>query len=84
MHAGISASAIGIPVVGMIWGEKIEMFSRIANVRQYYFDETELNPESMAELLSSGKVEPLRESDVKQLKEKTKEYLYSFLDGLSS
>lgn len=83
MHAGISASAIGIPVVGMIWGEKIEMFSKIANVRKYYFDESELDAKNMAELLSGGKVLPLREKDVQQLKESTKEYLYAFLDGLS-
>lgn len=83
MHAGISASAIGIPVVGMIWGEKIEMFSKIANVRKYYFDESELDAKNMAELLSGGKVLPLREKDVQQLKESTKEYLFAFLDGLS-
>src|SRR5690554_5689261 len=51
MHAGIVAYALDIPKVGLIWSEKIDFLARILGERDAYFDEDELAPKKIAQLL---------------------------------
>jgi polysaccharide pyruvyl transferase WcaK-like protein len=52
MHAGITAYSLGVPLVGLIWSEKIEHFSSNAGLRHVFFDQGELEAQKVAALLT--------------------------------
>ena len=82
MHAGITAYAIDVPVVGLIWGEKLQFLTSITGLRDRYFDESELDARKIAALLVSNE---LPEPDVARradLRESTRHYLTGFLDKI--
>lgn len=82
MHAGIAASALGIPVVGLIWSNKIEMFAEIFGLRNNYFAEYELDAHRIATRLSSRTVSPIETAKVEFLRKRTLEYLTGFVSSL--
>jgi len=82
MHAGIVATALGVPVIGLIWSEKIEMFSKIVGIRHNYFDETEMNPVLIAERLSKRLVATPNNTEIEILKRANVKHLHKFLDSL--
>lgn len=82
MHAGIVATALDMPVLGLIWSNKIELFSEITGIRSNYFDESELNATTIAQKLSDRSVTPVDEQSIAILKSKTTDHLATFIDGL--
>lgn len=82
MHAGITAYAIDVPVVGMIWGEKLQFLTKLTGLRDRYFDETELDAQKIAAMLVKNDMpepDPERRSE---LRNRTQRHLASFVDGL--
>lgn len=80
MHAGIVAYALDIPLLGLIWGEKIDFFAKITGIRENYFNENEMDSEKIVDMLVSKKVKRANIKIKKELKNKTYEYLEYFLN----
>ncbi len=83
MHAGIVSYALDVPVVGLIWGEKIDFFTKIVGIRNNYFNEDELDFMKIADLLTENNLEKPSIKKRDELKKKTLKYLGKFLDGIS-
>ncbi|WP_166997900.1 polysaccharide pyruvyl transferase family protein [Paramicrobacterium fandaimingii] len=82
MHAGITAYAIDVPVVGLIWGEKLQFLTQITGLRDRYFDENELDYEKIARLLVNN---DLPEPDLErrsELRNRTQRRLAEFMDSV--
>ncbi|GAA5039094.1 polysaccharide pyruvyl transferase family protein [Microbacterium fluvii] len=82
MHAGITAYAIDVPVVGLIWGEKLAFLTEITGLRDRYFDEHELDFVEIARLLVSN---DLPEPDLgrrAELRERTRRRLVEFVESI--
>lgn len=79
MHACISAYALDIPVVGLIWNGKLTRFAELTHQRYMFFEEAELNVEKMlARLLQSTKSH--YDVDVRQdLKDRTEREIALFV-----
>lgn len=84
MHAGIVSYALDIPVVGLIWGEKIDFFTKIVGIRKNYFNEDEMDYMKIADLLDGNKLNKPDTKKRDELKRKTLKYLGMFMDDLSS
>jgi polysaccharide pyruvyl transferase WcaK-like protein len=82
MHAGIVSTALEVPTLGLIWSDKIELFTNIFGIRNDYFNEHELNPALIADRLAKRSVTKPDHKQVTELKQKTARYLYEFLDSV--
>ncbi len=82
MHASISAYALDIPVVGLIWNEKLTRFAELTQQRQMFFNEGELNAEVMCtRLLDTASSEI--DDDIRQdLKRRTQDSIDTFIKSL--
>lgn len=82
MHAGITAYAIDVPVVGLIWGEKLQFLTEITGLRDRYFDETELDYKKIVSMLVRNDMpEPDKELRT-ELRNRTQRHLADFVDGI--
>jgi len=81
MHACISAYALDIPVVGLIWNEKLTRFAESTHQRHMFFQEDELNVGAMCmRLLNSSNF--AYDDDVRQeLKTQTQIEIGRFLQS---
>ncbi|WP_293696163.1 polysaccharide pyruvyl transferase family protein [uncultured Agrococcus sp.] len=80
MHAGITAYALDVPVVGLIWGEKLQFLTKITGLRDRYFDEHELDFKKIAGLLVNN---DLPDPDLErrtELRNRTQRQLSNFVD----
>ena len=82
MHAGITAYALNVPVVGLIWGEKLQFLTRITGLRDRYFDEHELDPQRIARLLVSDDLPEPDYARRDELRERTRRHLVAFVESL--
>jgi polysaccharide pyruvyl transferase WcaK-like protein len=82
MHAGIVATALGLPTIGLIWAEKIDLFTKTVGIRKNYFDEAEMNPVLIAERLAMRKVTEPDKAEIEKLKKANVQHLHKFLDSL--
>ena len=82
MHAGITAYAIDVPVVGLIWGEKLQFLTEITGLRDRYFTEHELDFAKIARMLVSN---DLPQPDLErrtELRERTRRRLAAFVESV--
>ena len=82
MHAGITAYAIDVPVVGLIWGEKLQFLTEITGLRDRYFTEHELDFTKIARMLVSN---DLPQPDLQrrtELRERTRRRLAAFVESV--
>jgi polysaccharide pyruvyl transferase WcaK-like protein len=82
MHAGITAYAIDVPVVGLIWGEKLQFLTEITGLRDRYFTEHELDFAKIARMLVSN---DLPQPDLErrtELRERTRRWLAAFVESV--
>jgi polysaccharide pyruvyl transferase WcaK-like protein len=82
MHAGIVSTALEVPTLGLIWSDKIELFTNIAGIRNNYFNENELDPALIANRLARKDVTKPDHKQLTELKQKTAQHLYEFLDSV--
>lgn len=82
LHACISAYALDIPFVGMIWDEKLLYFSKVANIEKYMLKEKEINGQTLYRLLMD--ILDDQELDYRPEKQKykilDKQYIQQFLE----
>lgn len=83
MHAGIVAYALDVPMIGLIWSEKIEFFSQQIGERDRYYDETELDAAEIAGRLVRNEETPPDESIRSDLKASTIAALAEFIDSVA-
>lgn len=81
MHAGITAYAIDVPVVGLIWGEKLQFLTEITGLRDRYFDEHELDHQKTASILIRNDLPAPDASRRSELRERTRHRLTEFVDS---
>lgn len=79
LHACITAYALDVPVVGLIWNEKMRMFSDIIGKENNFFEEDQLEVKGIADCLARSIGETYDTSIRDRLKKSTKEYLDLFL-----
>ncbi|WP_336660581.1 polysaccharide pyruvyl transferase family protein [Leucobacter sp. USHLN153] len=82
MHAGITAYAIDVPVVGLIWGEKLQFLTQITGLKDRYFDESELDSRKIAALLTRNDLPAPDVAIRDELRERTRRHLGDFLDSI--
>jgi len=80
LHACITAYALDVPVVGLIWNEKIEMFSKIIDKSQNFFTEENLDIEKILDTIEKSFEDKYSKENRDGLKDLTFKYLSEFLD----
>lgn len=83
MHAGITAYAIDVPVVGLIWGEKLQFLTEITGLRDRYFDENELDYKKIAAMLVSNDLPDPDQELRSELRDRTQRHLTDFMDSVA-
>lgn len=51
LHACICAYALDIPVIGFIWDEKLISFTELVGIREYFYDENQINADIISNQL---------------------------------
>ncbi|WEG07893.1 polysaccharide pyruvyl transferase family protein [Microbacterium horticulturae] len=82
MHAGITAYAIDVPVVGLIWGEKLQFLTEITGLRDRYFAEDELDATKIAHLLVRNNLPSPDVERRAQLRDRTRHQLTRFVESV--
>jgi polysaccharide pyruvyl transferase WcaK-like protein len=82
MHAGITAYALDVPVVGLIWGEKLQFLTEITGLRDRYFTEHELDVRKIAQLLVSNDLPSPDTARRTELRERTRRHLVGFVESV--
>ena len=80
MHACISAYALDVPVVGLIWNEKLSRFTELTHQRHMFFDESELNAREAAKKLLNTTDASYDEGVRQDLKNRTRVEIMNFLE----
>lgn len=83
MHACITAYALDIPVVGLIWNEKLSRLSELTGQRAMFFDEHEMNVEAIVVKLIEAEHAQYDRDMRNELKEKTQSEIDRFLQSLA-
>ncbi len=79
MHAGITATALGLDTIGLIWSEKIEYFATIFGLRRNYFNEAEIDYRVIAKRLAKRDTDNVDKKTLEEMKQKTVLNLKDFL-----
>jgi polysaccharide pyruvyl transferase WcaK-like protein len=82
MHACISAYSLDIPIVGLIWNEKLTRFAEIIRQRHMFFDENELNAEEVCKKLLDTTVSDYDDEVRQDLKKRTQLEIINYLTSL--
>ena len=82
LHACITSYALDVPVIGLIWSEKLRIFADVIGKKQSFFEEDQLNIDNilnaMEREMNSGYDGKIREN----LRQLTKQYLDGFMESL--
>lgn len=79
LHACITSYALDVPVVGLIWSEKLQIFSEVIGKPDNFFPEEKLHIESVINAIERSFDESYDVERRNELKKLTKEYLEKFL-----
>lgn len=79
LHACISSVALGIPVVGIIWDDKIKYFAETMHISEFFIPEESLNKEIIQDRLENIELQRIDKDTINSLKQKTLFYIQSFL-----
>lgn len=83
MHACITAYALDVPAVGLIWNEKLTRFSEITRQRHMFFDEDDLNVETVCKVLLKTSRSVYNEDVRQEMKQRTYSEIAAFLQSLN-
>ena len=82
LHACITSYALDVPVIGLIWSEKLRIFADVIGKKESFFEEDELDIDNilnaMEREMNSGYDRKIREN----LRQLTKQYLDGFMESL--
>ncbi len=78
LHACITSYALDVPVVGLIWSEKLQIFSEVIGKPQNFFSEDELCIDDILRAIENS-FEDKYDTDIRnELKQLTRKYLEQF------
>lgn len=83
LHAMITAYSLDVPVVGLIWNEKIRMFANIIGKPQNFFEEDALNPLQVFDAIEASIGNEYDVSIRSELKDSTKRFVDSFMSQVA-
>ena len=83
LHACITAYALDVPVVGLIWSEKLQIFSEVIGKTGNFFPEEKLHIEAVIDAMEKSFDDGYDRERRNELKALTKEYLEKFLAGIN-
>lgn len=79
LHACISSVALGIPVVGLLWDNKLDYFSRTMGIRQFFLSAMDLSGQNVVDKLESAMNYQFDQKSRDLYKQKTKECINLFM-----
>lgn len=79
LHSDISAVALGIPVVGLLWDSKLKYFSETMGISQFFVSVRELNGKAIVNKLEEAMNHDNNYEARDNYKTKTKKFLGSFI-----
>lgn len=82
MHACISAYALDVPVVGLIWNEKTTRLAELTKQREMYFTESEIDIDVMVSKLINSKDFTYNVEARNMLKDSTQRELKNFIQEI--
>ena len=82
LHACITSYALDIPVVGLIWSEKLQIFSEVIGKKESFFTEDNLRIEQILDAIQNAMDTGYDASIREHLRELTDDYLGQFLQML--
>ena len=84
LHACITSYALDVPVVGLIWSEKLRIFADVIGKKNSYFEESELNIDNILDAMEREMNSNYDKSIRDDLRARTKNYLEMFMDILDN
>ena len=84
LHACITSYALDVPVVGLIWSEKLRIFADVIGKKNSYFEESELNIDNILDAMEREMNSNYDKSIRDDLRARTKNYLEMFMDMLDN
>lgn len=84
LHACITSYALDVPVVGLIWSEKLRIFADVIGKKNSYFEESELNIDNILDAMEREMNSNYDKSIRDDLRARTKNYLEMFMDMMDN
>ena len=84
LHACITSYALDVPVVGLIWSEKLRIFADVIGKKNSYFEESELNIDNILDAMEREMNSNYDKSIRDDLRARTKNYLEMCLVNLDN
>ncbi len=81
LHACITSVSLGIPVVGLLWDDKLRYFSETMGIADFFVDETNIEPCYIADLIQKASDFELDKDNISKLKEKTRKSFADFIQN---
>ncbi|MGN1050680.1 MAG: polysaccharide pyruvyl transferase family protein, partial [Acutalibacteraceae bacterium] len=82
LHACITSYSIDVPVVGLIWSEKSQIFCDVIGKPENYFKEDELDIETILDTIEKNFDEEYDKGIRDELKELTNKYVKIFVESI--
>lgn len=80
LHSCITSYALGIPIVGLIWDNKLRAFAKKIRCEKYFVEENELNAKHLVDMLEEVAIEKYNINIFNKDKIKTLNSLEKFLN----
>jgi polysaccharide pyruvyl transferase WcaK-like protein len=84
LHACITSYALDIPVVGLIWSEKLQIFSEVIGKKESFFTEDNLHIEQILDAMQNAMDTGYDDSIREHLRQLTSDYLKQFLQMIGA
>ena len=84
LHACITSYALDVPVVGLIWSEKLRIFADVIGKKDSFFEENELNIDNILDAIERAMNSNYDKTIRDDLRTRTKNYLEMFMDMLDN
>ena len=79
LHACITSYAFDIPIVGLIWNEKLRMFASIIGKKSHFFEEDEMDVKRIADAIEECMTDSYDTSIRDELRTLTREHVEYFM-----
>ena len=84
LHACITSYALDVPVVGLIWSEKLRIFADVIGKKDSFIEENELNIDNILDAMEREMNSNYDKTIRDDLRTRTKNYLEMFMDMLDN
>ena len=81
LHACLTAFAMGVPVCGFIWDNKLRYFSKSMKISNLFLEEKELTAENVTKKIKEAAALKVDRENREAYKQKTLQYIKKFIDN---